>query len=96
MLNGRKFTLCLIVTIIGTKIQSFLSNQTKINTPIRPIKMAYIYQSASLISQEISWKLGQKNHFDKFVNLHFKKLKNANMERDLYLLFRLIKWCINS
>jgi hypothetical protein len=32
------------------KIQFFLSNQTKTNTPIRPIKMALVYQNAFLIS----------------------------------------------
>jgi hypothetical protein len=34
----------------GKKIQSFLSNQTKTNTSIRPVKIAYVYQSASLIA----------------------------------------------
>ncbi len=61
------------------KIQSFIKNQTKTNTSIRLVKIAYVYQSAFLIAQEISWKLEKKNHFDKFVDLHFNKLKNANM-----------------
>ena len=39
------------------KMQLFLSNQTKTNTLIRPVKIASVYQSASLIAQEISWKL---------------------------------------
>lgn len=64
------------------KMQLFLSNQTKTNILIRPVKIASVYQSASLIAQEISWKLEQKNHFDKFVDLHFKRLKNANMLRE--------------
>ncbi len=41
------------------KIQSFLSNETKTNTLIRPIKITYVYQSASLIVQKIYWKLEQ-------------------------------------
>jgi hypothetical protein len=62
------------------KIQSFLSNQTKTNTSIRPVKITYVYQSAFLIAQKIFWKIRtKKNHFDKFVDLHFNKLKNANM-----------------
>ena len=45
------------------KMQFFLSNKTKTNTLIRPVKIASVYQSASLIAQEISWKLEQKKTF---------------------------------
>lgn len=41
------------------KIQSFLSNQIKTNYLIRLVKITFIYQNASLIVQEISWKLEQ-------------------------------------
>jgi len=45
------------------KIQSFLSNQTKINISIRPVKIVFVYQSASLLAQEIFKKLKKKNSF---------------------------------
>jgi hypothetical protein len=55
MLNGGKFTLRSVVIIIGKRYNLFLSNQTKTNISIWPVKIASVYQSASLIAQEISW-----------------------------------------
>jgi ribosomal protein S3 len=50
-------------------MQFFLSNQIKTNTLIRPVKITSIYQSASLIAQEISWKLEQKISFRLHCNI---------------------------
>nr|AND50646.1 ribosomal protein S3 [Sphagnum balticum] len=59
------------------KIQSFLSNQTKTNTSIRPVKIASVYQSASLIAQEISWKLEQKKSFRQICRSTFQQIEKC-------------------
>nr|BDZ75729.1 ribosomal protein S3 [Fissidens protonematicola] len=59
------------------KMQFFLSNQTKTNTLIRPVKIASIYQSASLIAQEISWKLEQKKSFRQICRSTFQEIEKC-------------------
>lgn len=59
------------------KMQLFLSNQTKTNTLIRPIKIASVYQSASLIAQEISWKLEQKKSFRQICRSTFQEIEKC-------------------
>nr|AHI16021.1 ribosomal protein S3 [Blasia pusilla]QIA59561.1 ribosomal protein S3 [Blasia pusilla] len=59
------------------KMQSLISNQTKTNTLIQPVKIASVYQSASLIAQEISWKLEQKKSFRQICRSIFKQIKKC-------------------
>nr|BDN79778.1 ribosomal protein S3 [Ditrichum rhynchostegium] len=59
------------------KMQFFLSNQTKTNTLIRPVKIASVYQSASLIAQEISWKLEQKKSFRQICRSTFQEIEKC-------------------
>jgi small subunit ribosomal protein S3 len=59
------------------KMQFFLSNQTKTNTLIRPVKIASVYQSASLIAQEISWKLEQKKSFRQICKSTFQQIEKC-------------------
>jgi small subunit ribosomal protein S3 len=59
------------------KMQLFLSNQTKTNTLIRPVKIASVYQSASLIAQEISWKLEQKKSFRQICRSTFQEIEKC-------------------
>nr|QIA59853.1 ribosomal protein S3 [Riccia cavernosa] len=59
------------------KMQSLFSNQTKTNTLIQPVKIASVYQSASLIAQEISWKLEQKKSFRQICRSIFKQIKKC-------------------
>nr|YP_010261607.1 ribosomal protein S3 [Planicladium nitidulum]UIB40689.1 ribosomal protein S3 [Planicladium nitidulum] len=59
------------------KMQFFLSNQTKTNTLIRPVKIASVYQSASLIAQEISWKLEQKKSFRQICKSTFQEIEKC-------------------
>jgi small subunit ribosomal protein S3 len=59
------------------KMQFFLSNQTKTNTLIRPVKIASVYQSASLIAQEISWKLEQKKSFRQICRSTFQQIEKC-------------------
>nr|AGN74234.1 ribosomal protein S3 [Tetraphis pellucida]AHI16033.1 ribosomal protein S3 [Tetraphis pellucida] len=59
------------------KMQFFLSDQTKTNTLIRPVKIASVYQSASLIAQEISWKLEQKKSFRQICRSTFQQIEKC-------------------
>nr|YP_009675924.1 ribosomal protein S3 [Ptilidium ciliare]QDE12719.1 ribosomal protein S3 [Ptilidium ciliare]QIA60104.1 ribosomal protein S3 [Ptilidium ciliare var. pulcherrimum] len=59
------------------KMQSLFSNQTKTNTLIQPVKIASVYRSASLIAQEISWKLEQKKSFRQICRSIFKQIKKC-------------------
>nr|YP_009136125.1 ribosomal protein S3 [Bucklandiella orthotrichacea]AKC89376.1 ribosomal protein S3 [Bucklandiella orthotrichacea] len=59
------------------KMQFFLSNQTKTNTLIRPVKIASVYQSAFLIAQEISWKLEQKKSFRQICRSTFQEIEKC-------------------
>lgn len=59
------------------KMQFFLSNKTKTNALIRPVKIASVYQSASLIAQEISWKLEQKKSFRQICRSTFQEIEKC-------------------
>nr|QIA60557.1 ribosomal protein S3 [Odontoschisma grosseverrucosum] len=59
------------------KMQSLFSDQTKTNTLIQPVKIASVYRSASLIAQEISWKLEQKKSFRQICRSIFKQIKKC-------------------
>nr|YP_010881040.1 ribosomal protein S3 [Apopellia endiviifolia]WIA66173.1 ribosomal protein S3 [Apopellia endiviifolia]WIA66214.1 ribosomal protein S3 [Apopellia endiviifolia] len=59
------------------KMQSLFSNRTKTNTLIQPVKIAPVYQSASPIAQEISWKLEQKKSFRQICRSIFKQIKKC-------------------
>lgn len=59
------------------KMQSFLSNQTNTNTSIRPVKIASVYQSASPIAQEISWKPEQKKSFRQICRSTFQQIEKC-------------------
>jgi small subunit ribosomal protein S3 len=50
------------------KMQSLLSNRTKTYTFIKSVRIKYVYQSASLIAQEISFQLKKKK---KSISFHF-------------------------
>ena len=45
------------------KMRSFLSNRTNTNTLIESVKIKSVYQSASLIAQDISFQLRNKTSF---------------------------------
>jgi small subunit ribosomal protein S3 len=57
------------------KMQLFLSDQTRTNILIRPVKIASVYQSAYLIAQEISWKLEQKKSFRQICRSTFQEIE---------------------
>nr|QIA60062.1 ribosomal protein S3 [Radula japonica] len=59
------------------KMQFLFSNQTRTNTLIQPVKIASVYRSASLIAQEISWKLEQKKSFRQICRSIFKQIKKC-------------------
>nr|YP_004927675.1 ribosomal protein S3 [Treubia lacunosa]AEH99722.1 ribosomal protein S3 [Treubia lacunosa] len=59
------------------KMQSLFSKKTKTNTLIQPVKIASVYQSASLIAQEISWKLEQKKSFRQICRSISKQIKKC-------------------
>nr|YP_010576526.1 ribosomal protein S3 [Andreaea regularis]UZN44067.1 ribosomal protein S3 [Andreaea regularis] len=59
------------------KMQFFLSDQTKTNILIRPVKIASVYQSASPIAQEISWKLEQKKSFRQICRSTFQQIEKC-------------------
>jgi small subunit ribosomal protein S3 len=54
-----------------------LSNQTKINISIRRVKITFVYQSASLIVQEISWKLKQIKSFRQICRSTFQQIEKC-------------------
>nr|YP_009674909.1 ribosomal protein S3 [Haplomitrium hookeri]QDE12931.1 ribosomal protein S3 [Haplomitrium hookeri] len=60
-----------------TKMQSLSPDRTKTNTSIQPVKIASVYQSASPIAQEISWKLEQKKSFRQICRSIFKRIKKC-------------------
>nr|YP_010881205.1 ribosomal protein S3 [Pellia neesiana]WIA66953.1 ribosomal protein S3 [Pellia neesiana]WIA66994.1 ribosomal protein S3 [Pellia neesiana]WIA67035.1 ribosomal protein S3 [Pellia neesiana] len=59
------------------KMQSLFPNRTLTNTLIQPVKIAAVYQSASPIAQEISWKLEQKKSFRQICRSIFKQIKKC-------------------
>nr|YP_009047482.1 ribosomal protein S3 [Buxbaumia aphylla]AGN74273.1 ribosomal protein S3 [Buxbaumia aphylla]AHI16023.1 ribosomal protein S3 [Buxbaumia aphylla] len=59
------------------KMQVLLSDQTKTNTLIRPVKIASVYQSASLIAQEITCKLEQKKSFRQICRSTFQQIEKC-------------------
>nr|YP_009674866.1 ribosomal protein S3 [Metzgeria furcata]QDE12888.1 ribosomal protein S3 [Metzgeria furcata]QIA60809.1 ribosomal protein S3 [Metzgeria leptoneura] len=65
------------------KMQSLFSNRTKTNTSIQPVKIASVYRSASLIAQEISWKLEQKKSFRQICRSIFKQIKKCPYVRGI-------------
>jgi hypothetical protein len=67
------------------KIQFLLSNQTKNNTLIRPVKIASVYQSASLIAQEISWKLEQKKSFRQICRSTFQEIEKCQNVKGIHI-----------
>jgi ribosomal protein S3 len=57
-----------------TNIQSFLTSQTNTLTLIVPVKVSSIYQSASLVAQEICCKLEQKRAFRQICKSVFRQI----------------------
>uniref|UniRef100_A0ACD5Z1G2 Uncharacterized protein n=1 Tax=Avena sativa TaxID=4498 RepID=A0ACD5Z1G2_AVESA len=56
------------------KIRSFLSNRTNTNTLIESVKIKFVYQSASLIAQDISFQL--RNNPISFCSIFSKIVKD--------------------
>nr|YP_006073010.1 ribosomal protein S3 [Nitella hyalina]AEH42828.1 ribosomal protein S3 [Nitella hyalina] len=59
-------------------LQSLLSSRAKTHTVIRPLKVASLYQSASLIAQEICNKLEQKTSFRQICRSIFQQIEKCN------------------
>nr|QIA60143.1 ribosomal protein S3 [Haplomitrium mnioides]QIA60185.1 ribosomal protein S3 [Haplomitrium mnioides] len=67
----------------STKMQSLFPNRTRTNTPIQPVKIAPVYQSASPIAQEISRKPEQKKSFRQICRSIFKQIKKCPYVRGI-------------
>nr|YP_008816037.1 ribosomal protein S3 [Closterium baillyanum]AGZ90261.1 ribosomal protein S3 [Closterium baillyanum] len=57
-----------------SNVQSILSDKTSTFTSLRPIKVSSIFQSASLIAQEIACKLEQKKSFRQICRSIFQQI----------------------
>ncbi|GJP35675.1 hypothetical protein CLOM_g2054 [Closterium sp. NIES-68] len=60
-----------------TNVQSILSDKTNTLIDLRPIKVSSIFQSASLIAQEIACKLEQKKSFRQICRSIFQQISNC-------------------
>lgn len=60
-----------------SNVQSVISEKTSISVSLRPIKVSSIYQSASLIGQEIAYNLEQKKSFRQICRSIFQQISNC-------------------
>jgi Ribosomal protein S3, C-terminal domain len=60
-----------------SNVQSIISEKTSTSVSLRPIKVSSIYQSASLIAQEIAYNLEQKKSFRQICRSIFQQISNC-------------------